>query len=191
MTSAHAQWPIVVAACLLAGAMLLTGCGYHAGFLIPADVRSVHVRVAVNETFWREAVKTDHLETDQPLPAPRPAYTMEIDLTERLKNEIVRRTPLKIVSEDAADTVLSASITDVKPNVLLRDASDDVLAQRVTIRVDFAWTDRHTGRVLARGKGIARPTDSLTVRGEGLTSASRKSFDHIAERIVEQMQEGF
>jgi len=130
---------------IAAAAALTAGCGYHAGFLIPADARSVHVRVVSNETEWREAIKTDNLDTSKPLAVARPAYTMELDLSERLKNEIARRTPLKIVNENEADTVLTASITGVKPSVLLRDAADDVLTERVTITVDFVWRDRRTG----------------------------------------------
>ena len=47
------------------------------------------------------------------------------------------------------------------------------------------------GRVIAEGKGVARPTDFTVARGANFTSAARKSFDYIAERIVEQMQERF
>jgi len=176
---------------LLAAMFLLSGCGYRAGFLIPTEIRSVHVRVAENQTFWREAIKTDNLDPSLPPAAPRPAHGMNLNLTERLKNEIVRRTPLKIMDEDQADSVLSASITGVKPVVLLRDASDNVLSQRVTIFVDFVWTDRRNGRILARGERIARPSDFVTARGESFTTASRKSFDYIAEQVVERMQEGF
>ena len=170
---------------------LPAGCQYRAGFLIPPDVRSVHIRVAENKTFWRDALKTDNLDTSKPLAAPRPAHGMNLDLSERLKNEIVRRTPLKIRNEEAADSVLTAAITGVKPSVLLRDAGDSVLSARVTISVDFVWTDRRNGRVLARGENIVRPTDFLAARGESFTTASRKSFNYIAERIVERMQEGF
>lgn len=181
----------VFVVCLLGAASLMAGCHYRAGSLIPADVHSVHVRVAANETFWREAVKTDNLPTASPLPGPRPAYTMEIGLTERIKNEIVRRTPLKLANQNEADSVLSVSITKVKPKVLLRDASDDVLSERVTIDVGFVWTDNRNGRVLAKAGRLNRPTDFLTARGESFTTAARKSFDYIAEMIVERMQERF
>lgn len=173
------------------GSALVCGCNYRAGFLIPADVKSVHVEVVANETFWHEAVKTDNVPTASPLPAPRPAYPMEVDLTERIKNEIVRRTRLKLTNREKADSVLRASISGVKPSVLMRDAADDVLAQRITIAVNFTWTDRRNGRVLAQRTGIARPTDYLAARKESFTTAARKSFGYVAEQIVEGMQEGF
>jgi hypothetical protein len=116
---------------------------------------------------------------------------MELDLTERIKNEVVRRTPLKIAPEERADSILEATIRKVEPLVLLRDVNDNVLSQRVTISVDFTWRDRRTGRIHAEGKNIVRPTDFTVARGETFTSATRTSFDYIAEQIVEQMQESF
>ncbi len=181
------------ALCILAGSALalLHGCGYRAGFLIPADIGSVHVSVVRNETFWREAVKVDNLSPPALQTTSRPPFAMELDLTERLKNEIVRRTPLVLAGQEDADSILSTSITDVKPRVLVRDASDNVLAERVSITVGFVWKDRRSGRVLAQGSGLARPTDFLVPRGESLTTATRKSFDYVAEQIVERMQEEF
>lgn len=158
---------------------------------MPPDVRSIHVHVVTNETFWREAAKTDNLDTAVAPATPRPAYTMELELTERLKNEIVRHTPLKLANEDKADSVLMARIVEVKPKTLFTDAEDELLAQRVTIKVDFVWTDARSGRKIAQGNGISRPTTFVTARGENFTTAARKSFDHIAERIVEGMQQGF
>jgi len=169
----------------------LSGCGYRSGWLLPSDVKTVAVQVASNETFWREAVKVDNMEASTSAATPRPAFTMEVDLSERIKNEIVRRTPLRLSGEDEADSVLTASITQVKPSVLLRDASDNVLSERVTISVDFVWRTVPDGRVIAKTSGISRPTDFLVARGESFTSATRKSFDYIAEQIVEHMQTGF
>jgi hypothetical protein len=182
---------IVCGALLAAAGLFLGGCGYHSGFLIPADVHTVSIRVVGNETFWHEAVKSDNLPGSGQPSASRPAYTMELDLTERIKNEVVRRTPLKIAPEERADSILEATIRKVEPLVLLRDVNDNVLSQRVTISVDFTWRDRRTGRIHAEGKNIVRPTDFTVARGETFTSATRTSFDYIAEQIVEQMQESF
>ena len=109
---------MVCGALLAAAGLLLTGCGYHAGFLIPADVHTVHIRVVGNDTFWHEAVKSDDLPGAGQPSSSRPAYTMELELTERIKNEVVRRTPLKIASEEQADSVLEATIRKVEPGVL-------------------------------------------------------------------------
>jgi hypothetical protein len=181
----------VFGALLAAAGLFLGGCGYHAGFLIPADVHSIHVRVVGNDTFWHEAVKSDNLPGAGEPASSRPAYTMELDLTERIKNEVVRRTPLTIAPEERADSILEATIRKVQPTVLVRDVYDNVSAENVTIVVDFTWKDRRTGRVHAEGRNISRPTTFTVGRGETFTSATRTSFDFIAEQIVERMQEGF
>jgi len=172
---------------LLAGA----GCGYRSGFLIPADVRSVHIEVAANETFWREAVKTDNLDTAEPLPAARPAYPMAADLTEALQREVVRRTPLRVRRAAQADSVLKATITDVKLRARRRDGADNVTVGEVDVVVDFTWTDRRNGRVIAQGSGLHWPTNYYLRQGETFTTAARRGMDYIAELIVEAMQEGF
>jgi hypothetical protein len=46
--------------------------------------------------YWREAKKTDNIDTALPQPGPLPAYTMESDLTDRLKDELLRATPLRV-----------------------------------------------------------------------------------------------
>ena len=116
---------------------------------------------------------------------------MEVELTERLKNEIVRRTPLRLAGKKDADSVLKATIVEVKASTLFTDAKDELLAQRVSLFVDFEWTDLRSGRTIARGRRIGRPTTFLTARGENFTTAVRTSFGYVAERIVERMQEGF
>ena len=183
---------IACGALLSTAGLSLGGCGYQSGFLIPADVHTIHVRVVGNDTFWHEAVKVDNLPGSGQPSATRPAYTMELDLTERIKNEVVRRTPLRIAPEDRADSILEATIRKVEPRVLARDVNDDFASVGlVTISVDFTWRDRRTGRIHAEGKNITRPTTYTVARGETFASATRTSFDYIAEQIVEQMQENF
>ena len=184
--------------CLCAAlcAMAIAGCGYHNGFLIPADIKSVHIRIADNETFWHEAKKVDNLNAGKegegvPNPGPLPPYTMESDFTELLKNEVLRRTPLRVTDADRADSVLTATITAVEPSVLMRDTNDNVLSERVEIKVSFTWQDRRSGRVLASGNGLTRPTDYVVPARENFTMAARRSFDFIARQIVDRMQEGF
>jgi hypothetical protein len=182
---------IVCGVLLATAGVFLTGCGYHSGSLIPADVHTIHVQVVGNDTFWHEAVKSDNLAGAGQPSSNRPAYTMELELTERIKNEVVRRTPLKIAPEERADSILVATIRKVDPVVWTRDVNNNVNLGNVTISVDFTWRDRRTGRIHAEGKNITRPTAFTVERGETLTSAARTSFDYIADQIIEQMQEGF
>ena len=172
-------------------APLVAGCGYKAGFLIPPRVRSIHVKIVENDTFWRYAAKVDNMNAAAPLATPRPAYPMAVDLTEEVKNEIVRRTPLRLLPESQADSVLAVRIRSVKNRVLTRDGTDDPAVGRADIVVDFVWTNRHNGRVLAQSEGIQRPTTYRVNQAESFTSAAERSYGYLAERIVEAMQERF
>ncbi len=167
------------------------GCGYRSGWLIPPEVETINIEVAANETFWRDARKSDNLVAMGFATAPQPAYPMTVALTEEIKNEVVRRTPLRHVREEDAESSLKATITDVRLNVLDRDAADNVVSARVEVVVDFVWTDTRNGRILARESGISRPTDYHLRQGENFTTAARREFEFIAERIVEAMQEDF
>jgi len=169
----------------------LAGCGYNSGFLIPADIKSVNVQVASNTTFWREAVKEDNIDTAMARSQPRPARPMVVTLTEKVKNEIARRTPLRLKRKEEADSLLITTITRVRNRVLERDGKDNMTVGQAEITVDFQWIDRRTGRVLASRGGISRPTSYHLLQDESFTSAARTSFDYIAEQIVEAMQEGF
>jgi len=177
---------------MLLAVALLSGCGYKTGFLIPADVHTVNVAVSENRSGWREAWKVDNLSpTPSPAPGARPAYTMEVELSESLKNEVVRRTPLRLADADKADTVLSTVITAVNVAVQVRDGQDNVTSERISVTLDFTWRDRRTGRVLAEGKGLQRPADFELPQGETPSTAFRRSFDRLAELVVDQMQEPF
>jgi hypothetical protein len=173
-------------------ALALNGClGYRAGDLLPAGIDSVNVQVAGNETFWRTAEKVQNLAPAMVQPTPRPAGPMEVTLSERLAEEIVRRTALQLEDAATADSILETKITDVTHATLQRDGKDNLIRGRVEVAVSFVWRDRRTGRIIARADNVRRPTEYGLERHESFTTAARRSFDYVAERIVENMQEGF
>ena len=186
---ASRAFALILALAALCGAT--AGCGYRTGFLIPDDVKTIHVAVVENRTFWKEAAKRDNIDPAMTVAETFPAQTMEVDLTARIRNEVVRRTPLKLAPRAEADSVLEAAIIAVVPKTLLRDARDELLVQRVTIQATFTWTDRRSGRALARQRVVSRPTEFNRDLGENFTTAARRSLDYVAERIVEGMQESF
>jgi len=155
---------------VLALAALPLGCGYHAGSLISPDIRSVHVQMFDSQDFRHE---------------------IEVPLTEAVKNEIARRTHLKVVNANAADTVLSGSITRVEAAVTAYDSSDQLFSQNVTVHVRFEWRRRQSNEVLCRVSDLSSTSQLLTLRGETQGTATREAFRDLAELIVERMQEDF
>jgi len=179
----------IVIALTLCGA--LAGCGYHMGSLMPDGVRTVHIPIVGNRTDWKEPWKSDNIPPAATVNAPRPSRVMELELTESLREEVVRRTPLRLAARKRADSVLQAEIVRVKADTLLRDTEDELLAQRVTIEVAFTWTDRRSGRVLVRRRVVSRPTEFNRDLGENFTTAARRSCAYLAEQIVEAMEQDF
>lgn len=169
---------------------LAAGCGYKAGFLMPPEIRTVNVEVVANRTFWREAAKVDALQANAPA-AARPGRPMAVDLTECIRREIVRRTPLRLADQGTADSVLTATIRSVELSVFNRDGQDNVVVAESEVVVDFTWKDLRTGRILAERDGLRRPTRFYARQGESFTTAAEGSFDYLAEQIVEAMQQRF
>ncbi len=111
-----------------------SGCGYHAGSLISSDIRTVHVPMFDNMTFRRG---------------------LEFRLTEAVQQEILRRTHLKIVPAAEADTTVTGAISDFQGSLVAKDVNLRVISEDVKISVNFKWTDRRTGRILAEGNNIS------------------------------------
>ena len=155
--------------CLIVLAVL-PGCGYQAGSLITPDVQSVHVQVFDNRDFRHE---------------------IEVPLTEAVKNEITRRTHLKIRGPDTADTVLRGTIKKVSASVTAYDTDDEVFSQSVTVRVEFEWRRRDNDQLLASASDLGSSAQLLALRGETQGTATSETFRDLAELIVERMEEDF
>ena len=151
-------------------ALCLTGCGYRASSLITPDVTSVHVRMFDNRTFRHE---------------------IEVALTEAIKDEVARRTPLKIRGAATADSELSGTITKVTSSVTSYDQKDRVFSQSLTVTVAFEWRRRGDGRVLARASGLSTSADVVALRNETQGTATSEAFRDLAELVVERMQQDF
>lgn len=152
----------------LAGLLALAGCGYRSGTLIPPHVESVHVKMFDNETFRRE---------------------LEIPLTRAVKDEVARRTNLRLAPAGVADSTISGAITRVRARAIVYDQADEVLTQDITVHVRFEWRDAR-GRLLASST-VSETAQRFAPRDETQADAIQAAMQDLAERIVEAMQEGF
>lgn len=146
----------------------LHGCGYSSRSILKQNVDNVYVPIFDNKTFRRG---------------------LEFGLTKAIKNEIMFKTPLKIVDKDHADSLLRGEIMDFKENVMTVDSDDNIVESRIAIVVDFTWTDIRTGRIILEKKGVIAPTEFIVRRGETIETAQNESFTDLAERIVDFMHE--
>lgn len=152
---------------LLLTAVLLTGCGYSHKTLYPEGVSSVQVKMFGNRTFYRGA---------------------EFDLTEALVKEIELRTPYKVVSDSAADTVLEGTIVAINQTRLSRRRDGGLpLEMEMQILVDFTWRNLRTGQVMADRKGLAVVGRYVPPAGETLSAGQHEAIEKLASRIVGEM----
>lgn len=161
------KWALRLAPLLMTA---LTGCGYHAGSLISADIKTVHVAMFDNKDFRHE---------------------IEFALTEAVKNEVVRRTHLKLADRTSAQSVLEGTILRIEPSTIAFDQFDQVFSQGLTVHVDFRWTKQGDGRVLASAEELSYTAQLVAVRGDTETTATAVAFRDLAKLIVERMQEDF
>ena len=115
----------------------------------------------------------------------------EFGLTRVLVEEIERKTHLKVVERDRADTLLTGRITDVYERVLVEDRDDQTMEKQITIVINFRWEDLRSGEVI-KSRNNFRQTGEYTIpAGETLITAGTEAFGDLAERIVEQMESGW
>jgi hypothetical protein len=154
---------------------VISGCGYKIGTMHRTDVRSIVVPVWTrgNGVFRRG---------------------LEMDLTKAVITRIQLDTRYKITTEAHADTKLTGQVVEVRQRALtINTNTGGSRAQEATFTVSFKWVDLRSGDEL-----VVR--DAFEVRGRYITAApfgetfftgSQEAIDEAAQRIVEQLEQGW
>jgi hypothetical protein len=144
--------------------------GYAAGSLHPKDVATVAVHIFENETFER---------------------SVEFELADVLVKEIEARTPMKVVPDRRADSILTGRVRSVRRELLSRSRQTGLSEEiMVSITIDFTWRDVRSDRVLVErqffsGHGLfvpSRPT------GEPIELGRFTAVQQLARDLVEEMR---
>jgi hypothetical protein len=151
-------------------ACAVAGCAYSNTALIPRDINTVAVVIFQNDTFYRG---------------------FEFELSRALVEEIERKTHLKVVERDRADTLLTGRITDAYERVLVEDQADQPTEKQITVVIDFRWEDLRSGQVIVSRSNFRQTAEYVIPAGETLSAARNEAFIDLAERIVEQMEGGW
>lgn len=146
---------------------LANGCGYSTGTLIRDDIDSVSVKAFDNTTFYRG---------------------LEVDLTRHLTEELRMRTPLKIAEGNEADSTLSGSLVDYSQNIVTETEDEEILLRRISVTVEFRWTDNFTGKELVEPQTFTESNTFALSRQEDLRE---EIFRDTAETIIENMEQGW
>jgi hypothetical protein len=145
--------------------------GYRSTGTFPDEVSNVALDILSNQSFYREA---------------------EFAVTEALGKRIESQTPYKLVSRQAADSLISGSIGSVNQRVLSRTFDGGVPQEtQVTITVAFEWKDLRNGQVIRRRSTISGSGEYVPARqaGQPFELALRLAADEVADQIVSVMRD--
>ncbi|MDP6637478.1 MAG: LPS assembly lipoprotein LptE [Phycisphaerae bacterium] len=152
-----------------------SGCGYKIGTLHRSDVRTISIPVWTRgHGVYRRG--------------------LEMDLTKAVVNRIQMDTRYGITNEAKADTKLTGQLKNVRQRPLsINTDTGRSRAMEVTFTVSFRWVDLRSGDVLVS-------VDDFDVReqyigaytfGETFFTGGQAVIDEAAQRIVEQLEEGW
>jgi hypothetical protein len=154
----------------------MSGCailrGYSSDTLYPTELESVYVEMFDNRTFHRD---------------------VEYSLTDALAKRIESQTPYKIISQrNLADSVLSGQITSLTETVLTTERSTGLaLEKELYIRAVVNWQNMRTGELLLDSETIEAAASYSEYMQQGISYASNLASNKLAQRIVEQMEQGW
>lgn len=152
---------------ILVAAMAMAGCGYHAGYTVRKDVRSLAVVMAANRTFYRG---------------------IEVDLTRQLITAAEKKTPYRLVDSAAADAVLETTITEYRTVVLQEDADNNAVERELVVAVKYTLSAAGSSRILSEGEVKEAESYAPTI-GQTEAEAKETLFRRTATRLVESALE--
>lgn len=159
-----------IAATCLASCAADPSRGYSFSSSFDDDVRTVHVEMFDNSTFFHGA---------------------EIDLTEAIIKRIQSTTPWVVTSPENADTILSGAITDATLLMTMRGRRSGLVdEQGYQLTIQFEWRDARTSRVLASRSNFRTTETFVPARaaGEPIEVGRRGAADDLARHIVAEMR---
>ncbi|MDP6543686.1 MAG: LPS assembly lipoprotein LptE [Phycisphaerae bacterium] len=153
----------------------VSGCGYKIGTMHRSDVRTIAVPV------WTRGPGVFR-------------RGLEMDLTKAIVNRIQLDTRYRICAEAQADTKLTGQLTNVRQQSLTINTDTGASrAMEATFTISFKWTDLRNGEVLENRDNFEVSGRYIEAApfGETFFSGSREAIDEAAQRIVEQLEEGW
>ncbi len=156
---------------LLAGIMV--GCRkYSTVSLYPDNVQTIYVEMFDNDTFRRG---------------------QEYELTDAIAKRIEAETPYKIISSrDEADTLITGKLIDVSEGLLsMESETGRPLEKQAVVAAEFSWKDLRSGDYLIEKQTASATAAYVPFQQQSFDYASRIALNKLAERIVEQMRQGW
>jgi hypothetical protein len=141
-------------ACVLGAVLLLGGCGYSVRGHLPTDVRTVAIPVLTNRT-------------------TKPA--VETEMTRALADAFATDGRLKVVSRDAADSLLEGEVTSYELVSIAFDPEANVRLYRLVVTLNVRLRDVRRNTLLFDGRGLSEKAD-FRVSGAVSETISREEI---------------
>jgi len=151
------------------------GCGYKIGTLHRSDVRSIAIPV------WTRGHGVFR-------------RGLEMELTKAIVNRIQLDTRYRIRAEAQADTKLTGQLDNVRQRSLTINTNTGTSrAMEATFTVSFKWIDLRSGdeRVVRKNFEVSGRYITAAPFSETFFTGSQEAIEQAAQRIVEQLEEGW
>lgn len=160
--------------------LLICGCGYTTGSLLPAHIKSVAVPTFTNKTY-------------------EPG--LETDITRKVIERFIFDGNLKIATEEKADVILLGEVVGYE-RVPLRYKDNDIVEEyRVVLTVNLIFKDLVKNKVIWEEKefkgeytyytSAAQATGAAGTSASSETEAREKAILDLARNIVNRTVEGW
>ena len=171
---------------LLFFSVILVGCGYSTGSLLPLHLKTVYV------DNFKNKIEIDKEVTESA------RYTLyrpglENDVTVAVTNRYIFDGNLKIANKDDADLILIGDLVNYRQEALAYDGDDNVEEYRIKIVVNIRLEDVYNNELMWEEIGFIGESTYRTT-GRFVTSegtARNKAIEDLARRIVERTIEGW
>jgi hypothetical protein len=151
---------------LLAGACLLSGCGYSSGGLYRENVCTVYVDMFQSKEFRRG---------------------IEFQLTEALRKQIDRSTPYRNAPKQKADSIITGEVLEWREAMLGRNIYDQPREKAGSLIIRYRWQDMRTGKILVDQPRLVTTVEYVPPVGETVYNARDDAVDRMARLVVENM----
>lgn len=171
--------------CFLLSAAI-SGCGYTTGSLLPADIKTIHIKTFTNKIdITREVSETSRYRTYAPL--------LEVNITKEVIDRFIYDGNLKVVDEVNADLMLTGELIDYNRQVLRYDVSDEAEEYRLSLAVSLKLRDRRSDEIMWEEQNFIG--DAAYFTSGSLAKSEDTALDEaiadLARRIVERTVEGW
>ncbi len=141
-------------ASVVGAVLLLVGCGYSVRGHLPDDIRTVAIPILTNRTM-------------------KPA--VETEMTRALADAFATDGRLKVVSRDAADSLLEGEVTSYELVSIAFDPEANVRLYRLVVTLNVRLRDVRRNTVLFNGQGLSEKAD-FRVSGAVAETISREEI---------------